>query len=190
MDAALKRWPCARPLHAALAAIDELRTAGHAIAPGDGVLIALPSPLLGFVTAEARPAGAPEAAASALVAVAGALAGRASDPSWYREVGSGAARLPEVSVELGTTPQLDAAFPERWGAEVTLVSSGERVCRQVMVAPGDPSLPLSNEEVLDKAARLTGLRPASPELEALLTLAQTRDVTVLWRDLQAALWAR
>lgn len=157
LGTALKSWPCARPLHTALAALAELGADG---AEGP-VRIALPTAALRFVTAERRPSGPAEAAASAAVAVAGARAGRARDPGWYRDPG------PAADVVLGTDPDLDAAFPARWGAVVTVGGAS----RRVLVAPGDPDRPLSAEALRAKASRLLGTDPADDRISAVLGLA-------------------
>ena len=152
----LKTWPCARPLHTALAAFDALGVLPEA---DEVVRIDLPSAALAFVTAERHPPGPAEAAASAAVAVAGAMAGRARDPRWYR------APARTQPVVLGTSPALDAEFPRRWGAEVTV----HGVTRRVLIAPGDPDSPLDEAAVRAKAAALLG--PSDPRIDALLDLA-------------------
>ncbi|OLT18698.1 hypothetical protein BJF78_01005 [Pseudonocardia sp. CNS-139] len=157
----LKSWPCARPLHTALAALAELAEAGVVPDPGDRVRIGLPTAALRFVTADPAPRGPVEAAASAAVAVAGALAGRARDPGWYRAPG------PSADVELVADPGLDREFPRRWGAVVTVAGS----TRRVLVAPGDPDRPLDDDAVRAKAAGLLGTHPADGRIAAVLDLA-------------------
>jgi 2-methylcitrate dehydratase PrpD len=169
---ALKAWPCARPLHTALAALDDLAATGVVPAAGDTVEIALPAAALRFVTAERRPTGAVEAAASAAVAVAGAVAGRAAEPAWYRDTAAGCASLPEIEVRLRSDPQLDAVFPARWGADVTV----RGVRARSLVAPGDPDRPLTDDELRAKAGRLLGVAPTAPVLGELLALATVPDV--------------
>jgi 2-methylcitrate dehydratase PrpD len=152
----LKTWPCARPLHTALAAFAAL---GVVPAPDEVVRIDLPTAALAFVTADRHPPGPAEAAASAAVAVAGAMAGQARDPRWYR------APSRTHPVVLGANPALDAEFPRRWGAEVTV----RGMTRRVLVAPGDPDSPLDDAAVRAKAAALLG--PSDPRIDALLDLA-------------------
>ncbi|WP_326698534.1 MmgE/PrpD family protein [Streptomyces sp. NBC_01754] len=173
---ALKTWPCARPLHTALAALEDLAADGVRPAPGDTVEIALPSAALHFVTDRPEPADPTEAAASAAVAVAGAVAGRARDPLWYREAGSGGFTLPDITVRLRADPGLDALFPARWGAEVTVRSDGVAARRRRLVAPGDPDLPLTDEELIAKATALIALPGAAPVIPRLLRLADEPDL--------------
>ncbi|QJY48226.1 MmgE/PrpD family protein [Pseudonocardia broussonetiae] len=169
---ALKSWPCARPLHTALAALEELGADG-----ADGpVRIALPTAALRFVTGERQPSGPAEAAASAAVAVAGARAGRARDPGWYRDPGAAA------DVVLDTDPDLDAAFPARWGAVVTVGG----VSRRVLVAPGDPDRPLSAGALRAKASRLLGTARDDPRTTAVLGLAGAPLVAPVLDGLLAA----
>jgi 2-methylcitrate dehydratase PrpD len=176
---AFKTWPCARPLHTALAALRELADAGVTPAPGDTVEIALPTAALRFITDQRRPTGPVDAAASAAVAVGGALAGRADDPGWYRDVAAGRVALPDVTVRLRPDPGLDEQFPARWGAEVAVHARDRASRRQVLVAPGDPDRPLGDDEVLAKAARLLRVSRSSPVLHRLLDLAAEPDVRAL-----------
>jgi 2-methylcitrate dehydratase PrpD len=187
LDAALKPWPCARPLHAALTALDELAGDGVVVAPGDRLELLLPTALLSFVTAERRPVGPVEASVSATVAIGGVIAGRAADPAWYREVGLGETTVTGPSIELGSSRSLDAEFPDRWGAELTVISTAGRATRRTMVARGDPALPLSASALIAKAAGLTGLDPSSPVLTELLALADATDVSSALTRLRAAL---
>ena len=188
-DTALKRWPCARPLHTALTALEELRGDGHLVGVGTQVEIALPTPLLNFVTTDPRPAGPVEAAASAAVVVAGSVAGRAEDPGWYREVALHRLNCAQPSVRLTSTPALDAAFPERWGAQVTVRSGAASAVRAVMVAPGDPARPLSSGQLLTKASRLTGLAEDQSVLSRLLDVARAPEIRTVRAGLDEALTA-
>ncbi|MDL5155164.1 MmgE/PrpD family protein [Actinomycetospora termitidis] len=150
-----KRWPCSRPLQSALAALDELADRG--VRPGDGdvVTVALPAAARAFVTATEVPDDATTAAASASVAVRGHAVGRATEPGWYREVAAGLAHGPRVTVVLAGAPDLDAAFPARWGAHVEL--RGETAT--CLVPPGDPAAPLPDDVLLARTAALTGSEP-------------------------------
>ncbi|MBP2365391.1 MmgE/PrpD family protein [Pseudonocardia parietis] len=180
---ALKRWPCARPLHAALAALDELAADGAPLTGGAVVEIGLPAPALRFVTDRRRPSGPVEAAASAAVAVAGVLAGRATDPGWYREVAGELALerrpLPDVSVRLHADAELDALFPARWGADVVLRAGGTTRRRRVLVAPGDPARPLGDDALLAKATALLAVPGPATVARRLRQLAAEPDVVTL-----------
>jgi 2-methylcitrate dehydratase PrpD len=167
---ALKAWPCARPLHTALAALTELGATGVTPQPGDTVELALPGAALRFVTAQRHPVSPVEAATSAAVTVGGAITGRAIDPGWYRDVAEGRAALPDVSVRLRPDVGLDALFPARWATEVTIRRGAYTFCRRVLVAPGDPDRPLSDDALLAKAAGLLHVPNTAPVLHALLGL--------------------
>jgi 2-methylcitrate dehydratase PrpD len=184
----LKSWPCARPLHTALAALDDLAAAGAVPVPGDTVGLALPTPLLRFVTAARQPAGAAAAAASAAVAVAGSAVGRARDPGWYRDIGQGRSPLPDITVELTAVPSLDAEFPARWGAEVTLrPRHGSIVKARSLVAPGEPERPLPTDTLIAKASQLLRIDPEAPVLHRLLALSGEPDISRLRTDLLTAM---
>ncbi|GAF48308.1 MmgE/PrpD family protein [Rhodococcus wratislaviensis] len=169
LSTSIKNWPCARPLHCALAALGELADEGLTLTPGSTVDIALPSAALHFVTNETNPRSPVEAAASAAVTVAGFLAGRAHDPGWYRE--SVHAGQSDVTVNIHADPRLDALFPAHWGAEVTVHARGDYGRRRVLVAPGDPDRPLSDQALLAKAAALLDTSAAAPSLRQLLHIA-------------------
>jgi 2-methylcitrate dehydratase PrpD len=179
---AIKNWPCARPLHCALAALQELADEGVVLSPGAAVNIALPSAALHFVTTNTSPHSPVEAAASAAVAVAGVLAGRAADPAWYR--GGATADLSKMTVSIHADPQLDSLFPNRWGAEVTVDADSRRSRRRVLVAPGDPDRPLPDEVLLDKAAALIGVPKTASILHRLLRIAEEPDAAAVRADLQ------
>ncbi|MET9386239.1 MmgE/PrpD family protein [Streptomyces sp. NPDC002928] len=188
----LKSWPCARPLHTVLAALDDLAADGVLPAPGGTVDIALPSAALRFVTDTRRPASPVDAAASAAVAVAGAVAGRAHDPRWYRAAGSGGIALPDIAVRLCASQNLDGLFPARWGADVTVRAPHGTVSgrRRRLTAPGDPTAPLTDEAVLAKAATVAGLPTGAPVLERLLNLADEPDSAVVRAALVGSLNGR
>lgn len=169
---ATKTWPCARPLQAALAALDDL---GADLRDGDTVVVALPRAARHFVTTDPAPADATTAAASAVVAVRGHAAGRAGDPRWYREVAAGTGQGPAVTVEIASADDLDAAFPARWGAHVRVVRDGHEVgTASCLVPPGDPERPLGDAALLARTARLTGR--GEEELAPWLDLGARADV--------------
>ena len=116
LDSTIKMFACARPLHAVIEALAELRRRGYDPTGAGLVRIGLPSATLRFVTAERRPAGPMEAAASAAYVLAAFLAGRADDPAFFRAVGP----VEAPDVELVADPDLDARYPGQWGARVQL----------------------------------------------------------------------
>ncbi|ROO87103.1 2-methylcitrate dehydratase PrpD [Actinocorallia herbida] len=174
----IKRYPCARPLHAALDALTGLREEGVAWEQAETVEIALPSTLLRFVTAEREPAGPTEAAASAAFAVAALLHGRAGDARFYREP------LPAGSprVVLVPDPGLDALLPGRWAARVTLgFPDGGRA-----EGRSDGAREVGEAEVVGKWRRQLGGPGGSAEADAwrarCLALDAVADVAELRRD--------
>nr|WP_246326305.1 MmgE/PrpD family protein [Actinomycetospora corticicola] len=176
-----KYWPCSRPLQSALAALDELAGRGVRPADGDVVTVALPAAARAFVTTAETPDDATTAAASATVAVRGHALGRAGEPGWYREVAAGRTRGPRITVVLADGPDLDAAFPARWGAHVAL-RGDTATC---FVPPGDPAAPLSDDVLLARTAALTGTAP--DDLAPWLDLDAVADVrAVLGRNTTVA----
>jgi 2-methylcitrate dehydratase PrpD len=159
LSAAVKMYACARPLHAALEALDELRRRGHDPTRAATIRILLPTAALRFVTTESSPSGPAEAAASAVCAVAALLAGRASDPGFFRAFDQiRVAHLPEV--RLVGAPALDAHYPARWGARVELLGPAEVVVDDAVGvtvddARGGPERPWSDTQLQEKFLRLT-----------------------------------
>jgi 2-methylcitrate dehydratase PrpD len=159
LSAAVKMYACARPLHAALEALDELRRRGHDLTRAATIRILLPTATLRFVTVEKSPSGPAEAAASAVCAVAALLADRASDPGFFRAFDRiRTADLPEV--QLAGTPGLDAHYPARWGARVELLGPAgatvdDAAGATVDDAHGGPERPWSDAQLRAKFLRLT-----------------------------------
>jgi len=154
--AAVKMYACARPLHAALEALDELRRRGHDPSRSATIRILLPTPTLRFVTTDKRPSGPAEAAASAVCAVAGLLADRATDPGFFRAYDQiRATELPDV--RLNGDPGLDARYPARWGARVELCGPhGIVAAALVDDARGGPERPWTDAQIREKFLRLAG----------------------------------
>jgi 2-methylcitrate dehydratase PrpD len=163
-DVDFKAWPCARPLHAALAALAELAAEGVVLADTEVVEVGLPTAALRFVTGDPSPPTAADAAASAAVAVAGAARGRADDPRWYREP------APGPRVHLRAVPELDEYFPRHWPAEVMV----DGVRRRLLAAPAP-----SAGERRAKAARLLGVAVGDPLLDRLRVVAREPDLAGL-----------
>jgi 2-methylcitrate dehydratase PrpD len=60
-------------------------------------------------------------------------------------------------IDCHTSPELEAAFPGRWGAEVVVERHDGSVERRVVAdMPGAPARPFSPVQLLDKAAALVG----------------------------------
>jgi 2-methylcitrate dehydratase PrpD len=69
--------------------------------------------------------------------------------------------------EMHTSPRLDAAYPARWGAEVTLTfSAGAPVELYTPAFRGSPGWPAGRQELADKAAGLVGGPAAARVLAA------------------------
>lgn len=156
LDAAVKSYPCARPLHAMIEALLSLAADGTPLAEIRSVRVGLPTAALRFVTTERTPAGPTEAAASAPYAVAAVLADRATDPAFFRDAVD-LDPIPEVSVY--GSGDLDAAFPRCWGAEVEIVcTDGRTASTRVRNASGGPDAPLPEARIVEKFGRLVGNR--------------------------------
>ncbi|MEZ7003603.1 hypothetical protein [Streptomyces sp. AD55] len=148
-----KAYPCARPLHTALDALEALAVRGLPIGAARRIEIQLPGALLRFVTADRAPAGPTEAAASAVFAVAAWLHGAATDVGFFR--GTLPPGVPEVV--LGHCRELDAHLPGRWGARVIVdLADGRRVREEVLGGGGDAARTLAGEAVTAKFRRNVG----------------------------------
>ncbi|MEU4896103.1 MmgE/PrpD family protein [Streptomyces sp. NPDC044780] len=172
-----KVYPCARPLHAALDALEALAAQGRPIAEARRIEILLPEALLRFVTADRAPAGPTDAAASAVFAVAAWLHGAAADVGFYR--GALPQGVPEVT--LGHAPGLDAHLPDRWGARVVVdLADGQRVEKECLGSGGGAARPLPGEAVTAKFRRTIGADAGDGHWEQwiaqCLSLDTVRDV--------------
>ncbi len=175
LDAAFKSYPCARPLHAMIEALRACEEAGADLAGAQAVRVRLPSGVLRFVTADPRPPGPTEAAASAVCALAAELRGRADDPAFFRDYRP-TGRIPPV--ELGASAELDAAFPDKWGAEVDVVdAAGNAVGGRAADASGGAGAPLRIDQLERKFLRLVARRWHSEE--ARRWAEQCRDIEAL-----------
>lgn len=143
-----KAYPCARPLHAALDALAGLMEQGVPVGAARRIDIGLPGPLLRFVTADRRPPGPTEAAASAAFAVAALLAGAADDVAFYR--GALPPGTPEIT--LSPAPDLEGGLPGRWSARVTVRAPDGRATSALCEAARPPG----EAAVVAKFARQLG----------------------------------
>ena len=176
---AIKMFACARPLHAAIEALAELRARGHDPARADRIRISLPAPTLRFVTAERDPAGPAEAAASAAYVLTAFRADRADDPTYFRATGP----IDAPDVELADDPELDARYPFHWGARVELFGRDPaEAC--VLDARGGPERPWPQAQIHEKFRRLVAPywpRPVAEEwLRQCTDLAQTLGSVSPW----------
>ncbi|MFF0717230.1 MmgE/PrpD family protein [Micromonospora sp. NPDC003816] len=158
LGCAVKRYPFARPLHAALAALDRLSAEGTPVARARRVEVHLPAPLCRFVTDTRSPQGPAEAAASATVAVAAHVAGRTRDVTFIRAALSPAA----PPVELVPAEDLTADLPARWSARVEVCLPDAAPVRAYV---GDaPSLD-DEREIVEKYHRNVGAAMPGPATE-------------------------
>lgn len=171
-DCAFKAYPCARPLHAALDALTDLREEGLPLSAARRIEIELPEPLLRFVTADRRPPGPTEAAASAAFAVGALLSGAADDVTFFR--GPLPPDVPDVA--LLPAPDLNDALPDRWSARVTV--RGDTVVRRTC----DQARPPTADAVVARFRRRPGsAADADARVERCLALDELPDVGVLRR---------
>jgi 2-methylcitrate dehydratase PrpD len=172
-----KRYPFARPLHAALAALERLAADGVPIADARRVEVHVPAPLCRFVTAVRAPRGPVEAAASACVAVAAHLAGRADDVTFVRTATAPVA----PPVELVAAEDLAADLPARWSGRV-VVHLAEGGTADAYA--GDAPAPRGEDEIAGKYRRnvraahpgpAAALRELCRDLDALPAAALLRE---------------
>ncbi|ELZ30821.1 MmgE/PrpD family protein [Halorubrum distributum] len=162
-----KPYPCCRYLHSA---IDALREIAPEVDPDavESVEVAIPSAgvrLTGEpIDAKRRPDGFVDCQFSAPFAAALTLTeGTADAEAFLRAVG----RLdepprwddPEIrrlmdATSVGTDPEIEARFPEEWGARVTVTAGGATREASVSVPLGEPERPMSAAETDEKAAGL------------------------------------
>lgn len=165
-DCVFKAYPCARPLHAALEALDALAGRGVPLQTAQHVEILLPAPLLRFVTVDRTPSGPTEAAASAAFVVAAWLHEAACDVGFFR----GRLPLDTPDVTLGHAPELDARLPEQWGARVIVdLGDGNQAVQEEVAAGGDTRRSTRPEAVTGKFRRQTGADPDTPDWERWIT---------------------
>ncbi|MFB9677391.1 MmgE/PrpD family protein [Streptosporangium vulgare] len=195
LGCSLKAYPCARPLHAAVSALEGLVEEGLRPETLAEVRIGLPAAALRFVTADPRPADPAAAAASAPFVVAATLSGDIRNISIFRSAGSvsgtgetapaipgtvgGPGAGPEVTIEAGEV--VGAAYPRHWGAEVTVTTStGASYRRVVLDPPGDPASPMTRGQLTAKAERLLrGHEGAARHIAGCLALERATDVARL-----------
>lgn len=177
--AALKPFPCARPLHAAIEAIESLRDRIGDAAVSE-VRVGLPGPLLKIVTNDVAPGTQADAAASAPFVVAATLAGVVRDVATFRDQ---ALRADGVRVEAVREPRLEAAFPAAWSAEVTVVAGNGTWTAACDRPAGDAATPIGRAGVAAKFVALTG----RPDLfDRLLRLADEPSAAAVVEAVLAA----
>lgn len=150
-EVSFKPWPACRHAHAAIDAALALRARHIQLSPGEVIRIETYRDALGFCD-KPVPRSVMEAKFSLQHAVAVALL---RGPPQLSDFSHDSINDPDVSdlrsrVCLGTAPEFDAVYPERFGAAVTI---GD--CRvAVPDALGDPENPVSDARIRSKAASL------------------------------------
>ncbi|MFJ5840814.1 MmgE/PrpD family protein [Streptomyces shenzhenensis] len=183
-DCVFKAYPCARPLHAVLQALDALAERKVPVGSARRVEVLLPTALTRFVTADRAPAGPTEAAASAAFAVGAWLRGVAEDVSFFR--GALPDETPEVV--LGQAPGLDAGLPAQWGARVVVhLADGQEVVQEMADAAHDTALPALTQKVTAKFRRQTAAIADAPLRDQWMEQCLALDTVSDIRDLRFTL---
>ena len=152
LSCSFKRYPFARPLHAALAALGQLAAEDVPVGDALRVEVHIPAPLRRFVTAARSPRGPVEAAASACVAVAAHLAGRSEDVTFIRTATAPVA----PPVELVAAEDLAADLPGRWSGRVVVHLPGGGTAEAYAADAPEPD----EDEIVAKYHRnVRGARP-------------------------------
>lgn len=154
----IKPWPSCRHTHPAIDAAQEVGAAVKARGAGQGdieaVEVATYQAALNLCD-RAEPKSVYEAKFSLQHTVAAALLGVALDLSAFGdEARAETARL-RRQISLRADKALEAAYPAHWGARVTVrLKAGEEISAARRDARGDPELPMSHGEIVEKARAL------------------------------------
>jgi 2-methylcitrate dehydratase PrpD len=179
---AMKSYPCCRYTHGCIELLIDLELdPGDIAAVGCGVLSAGQRLVADPIEAKRRIAGPVDAQFSMPFTAALALSRRAvtlehfaDAPALGEELGPLMARI-----DCHTSPDLEAAFPGRWGAEVVVQRHDGSVERRVVAdMPGAPARPFSPAQLLEKATALVGDETAAALVAA---CAADRDAEPLQR---------
>jgi 2-methylcitrate dehydratase PrpD len=85
-------------------------------------------------------------------------------------------------VEVSVDPEVNAAYPEKWGTVVEVIlKNGDRIQRKTDYPKGDPELPVT-EELIHKFRQITEDRPleqVEQYISRIMNLEQLKDVTTL-----------
>ncbi len=171
-ETSMKPYPCCRHVHPAIDAALEIRNAWGGGAPSSVRIRSYPAAL--DVTDRPHPRTPHEARFSIQYAVGWTLLhglpGLASfAPSALDDPGVGKVLS---GTEVGVDAELEAAYPERWGAEVEVRGEDGSVHRvRRTAATGDPDLPLEDEALDAKARGLMTWAGLSDEEQDALLLA-------------------
>src|SRR6202035_3018337 len=168
-----------------IAAVEALRTIlASGIEPQAiaAVRVRVPPAYAGMVALKAQD----QVRTTTLVSAARQLALLAFDPARLYDVDRGAAITDpailafEAKVEIVADAALTQYYPHDWPAEVEVVGTdGSTRCERVIAAPGDPSRPLTDEALDQKAHRLLDRLIGRDGAESLIGIARRgfEDVT-------------
>jgi 2-methylcitrate dehydratase PrpD len=179
---AMKPYPCCRYTHGCIELLIDLELDADDIASiSCGVLRAGQRLVADPIEAKRRIAGPVDAQFSMPFTAALALTARAVTLEHVADAAALGAELAPLMarIDCHTSPQLEAAFPGRWGAEVVVERRDGTVERRVAAdMPGAPSRPFSDAELRAKAGVLVGPQEASALIAA---CAPERDAEPLVR---------
>jgi 2-methylcitrate dehydratase PrpD len=157
---AMKPYPCCRYTHGCIELLIDLDVEPADVAAVScGVLSAGQRLVADPIEAKRHVAGPVDAQFSMPFTAALAQTARAVTLEHVADaVALGAELAPLMArIDCHTSPQLEAAFPGRWGAEVVVERHDGSVERRVVAdMPGAPARPFSPVQLLDKAAALVG----------------------------------
>ena len=179
----IKPWPCCRHTHPAIDAALELHRVLSGAAIGK-VTVGVYKAALDLCD-RPLPHDPYSAKFSLQHCVAMALADGAVVQSSFDAEARGRIAAGRAGVELVLSPELDAAYPKAWGAEVTVEAADGRTFTAVRrEAKGDPENPVTAEELTTKARGLLGSggmgeAEAQRLIETVLGLPDDRPVRAL-----------
>ena len=170
LDVAIKPYPCCRYIHPVIDAcrelratngfrLDDLRRVTVSVLPGGGEIVADPP------EAKRRPANRVDAQFSVYYVAAQALVnGRPTLDRFDQPYLSEAEALRVADrIDVTSNADLDAAYPQRWGCELTAQFDDGDVRTILIQDPlGDPRRPLSDAELVAKFRAAAG--PVDPDL--------------------------
>ncbi|QGZ66212.1 MmgE/PrpD family protein [Paraburkholderia acidisoli] len=152
----VKPHPGAKQTMAAIAGLQQLMVRGIAPESIDAVTLRVPGAYAAMIVREAPDAGrlASFVSAPGQLALA-ALCPRALDDADRSSVAWSPARLDFArGVTVSADASLDALYPHKWPAHVSVSANGERHEIDVSDGPGDPDLPFDANAIRGKAERL------------------------------------
>lgn len=167
---AMKPYPCCRYTHGCIELLVDLDADTADVASVSCGVLAAGQRLIAEPIADKRRIGGPvDAQFSMPFTAAVALTRRAVTLEHFADavaLGEELAPLME-RIDCHTSPQLEAAFPSRWGAEIVVELRDGTVQRRLSAdMPGAPTRPLAPDALLAKASALIGPQEAAALLAA------------------------